>query len=512
MALHVRLLPALIHSASLLPLPTTQVALSLCGPNPTHLWLTDAAPAAPCCTPLHMAAVLPDGGKLATAILARNPEVQPLWLGLPLEQPPPSPLRSKQQEQVPVQYQQQQQPQQQQAHGGALTASSTLTSPSTWGLDVSGTSSSISPGAVSTPGVSILSSHSLSTNKDRDSAGSAAPSPAVAPIESTKAIAGVAGASTTGSHAGAARVLLDPRPGSPAALAAACGNWVRTAWAQSSTVGGAGGGVTAASTGGAVPPHSILQQQQQLTTLPVSARVPGAQHALASSAPALRSPTAVPAEVGTDSELLSPSVPILQAPPVSRGGSKHPSLPNTPTAAARPDDASPQPDAPVPARVPSGALQAFMDAQPAVCTLTSLVYGVVMWVIMALAQLAAAWTVQSASWLGVDARRLWTWAKLLCMGFGEQEDAVVLGRGENSGGGVGGPREGEEGGGAGARGEVESSCLLAYGKRGEQGQRSQLEARYMHKFRGILLGQLGVEGSFAWGALLQVRWCCVSAH
>ncbi|KAF5843377.1 hypothetical protein DUNSADRAFT_16876, partial [Dunaliella salina] len=440
-------------------LPTLEVALSLCGPNPTRAWLSDAAPAAPCCTPLHMAAVLPDGGELATAILARNPEVQPLWLGLPLEQPPPSPLLSQQHGQKPKQQHQlspQQEQQQRKAHGGELTASSTLTSPSTYGgFEGSGTSSSISPGAVSTPGISVYSGQSCALHTERDSAGgsagSAVPSPAAGTTstatESVKATAGAASTAATSSHTGgAARVLLDPRPGSPAALAAACGNWVRTAWAHSATltapssiVAGNGGSALGASTaGGAAPPSSILlqqqQRQQQQTTQPVSSHVPGALHTLAPGAPALRSPTAFPAEINADDEHLFPPVPILHAPPVSRGGSKHSSLPNTPSAAreadaagANPDDVTPWPETPEPTHSLSGSAQAFLDDQPAARTLISLVCSIVKWVVAGLAQLAARKTVpQRVSWLGVDARRLWSWTKLLCMGFTEQEDAVVL--------------------------------------------------------------------------------------
>lgn len=140
------------------------MALSLCGPDALQLWLQDAAPAAPRCTPLHMAAVLPDGGRLATAILAHCPELQPLWLGLP-------------------------------ATG---STSGSPTSPSAHFPEILPAGSPHAPAQHAAPG--------------------AATSFAGAPL--SPGIDAVEGAART-------RALLCPRPGSPAALAAAAGNWVR---------------------------------------------------------------------------------------------------------------------------------------------------------------------------------------------------------------------------------------------------------------------------------------------
>lgn len=202
-----------------------------------------ASPAAPGCTPLHMAAVLPDGGEFATAILARYPEVQWLWLGLPAD------LQQQQaqcsQQQVHAQIPQQNGHAQLQHQ---LNAQSHLPQ-----RQVCDMSSQLRVPQQHTQQQTQAQAHSLQAQRQqqqqrvqdfqaqqaarRAAVNSAAANYAAANgtaviRDAQMGVTMMTAAPTTAQNLSAARVPQDPRISSPAALAAACGNWVRTAWAH----------------------------------------------------------------------------------------------------------------------------------------------------------------------------------------------------------------------------------------------------------------------------------------
>ncbi len=398
------------------------------------MWLLDAGPASPTCTPLHMAAALPDGGKLATAILARHPEVLRLWLGLPLEPCPPFPGAC------------------------ARTTSSSATSPLEGGR------------------ASVAGAVACRISQATPPAAGPAPSPTA--------------------------LLLDPRPSSPAALAAACGNWVRTAWAQSK------GCNSSSCASSLVQPGSRASTDCSSAASAVAgAQLPGAQPLppACMPAPGAWAPAAVLPAAGAElrtrpaasagplrvvlDDRTSPAGLPLEHPPFGRAtllqAESHVHSPQATPAHRAPAPQPPPPQqpqrslvaSPAPAPRPSPAAPCSVP-QPALGTEVGAVRlppgaGACSRPCRAGCRVAAL----AMHFMKSKAQQLGAWVGLLGRGFSAREDAVVLGV-QQAG-----------------RGSCPGDVFEAW----QEG--SVLEARYMRAQRGLQLGGLlRREGSGLSGA------------